>query len=292
MAEHNGPILVIGATGQQGGAVARELLRRGHEVRALTRKPDAPAAQTLAERGAGVVGGDLDDPASIRTAMAGARAVFSVQTFATPAGVDGEVRQGKAVAEAAQDTGVRHLVYSSVDGAERGSGVPHFESKWAVERHLRALGVPATVLRPTMFMDNFATFQRPEIVDGTLVVRLGLRPDRPIQMVAVADLGAVAADVFERPDEYTGKSVAIAGDELTGPQIAAVFAEVSGTPARFEEQPVAQIRAFSEDLGLMFEWLNEHGYAVDLAALRQRHPGLRTLRRWLEETGWQRAVAA
>lgn len=292
MTEHNGPILVIGATGQQGGAVARELLRRGHEVRALTRKPDAPAAQTLAERGAGVVGGDLDDPASIRTAMAGARAVFSVQTFATPAGVDGEVRQGKAVAEAAQDTGVRHLVYSSVDGAERGSGVPHFESKWAVERHLRALGVPATVLRPTMFMDNFATFQRPEIVDGTLVVRLGLRPDRPIQMVAVADLGAVAADVFERPDEYTGKSVAIAGDELTGPQIAAVFAEVSGTPARFEEQPVAQIRAFSEDLGLMFEWLNEHGYAVDLAALRQRHPGLRTLRRWLEETGWQRAVAA
>lgn len=173
----NQPILVIGATGQQGGAVARELLSRGRAVWAFTHSPNSPAAQALAERGARLVQGDLDDPASIRAPMSGAAAVFSVQTHLTPAGVEGEVRQGKAVAEAARQAGITQLVYSSVDGAERQSGIPHFESRWEVEQHLRALGVPTTVLRPTMFMDNFATVQRPQTLDRQLLVRLALSPD-------------------------------------------------------------------------------------------------------------------
>ncbi len=148
MARLDGSILVIGATGQQGGAVARELLKRGHEVRAMTRTPDSSAAGQLMRAGATVVRGDLDDPASIHGAMRGARAVFGVMTFMTPAGLDGEVRHGKAMAKAAKELGIRHVVYSSVDGAERDSGVPHFESKWEIEQHLRALEVPTTCCAP------------------------------------------------------------------------------------------------------------------------------------------------
>jgi uncharacterized protein YbjT (DUF2867 family) len=288
----NEPILVIGATGQQGGAVARELLRRGRAVWAFTRSPNSRAAQALAERGATLVQGDLDDPASIRAAMSGAKAVFSVQTHLTPAGVEGEVRQGKAVAEAAREAGIAQLVYSSVDGAERRSGIPHFESRLEVEQHLQALGVPTTVLRPTMFMDNFATVQRPQAVEGKLLVRLALHPDKPVQMVATADIGVFAADAFERPEEHIGKAIALAGDELTGPQIAGVFHDVTGIPTRFKEQPLEEVRGFSQDLGLMFEWLNEYGYRADIATLRDGHPALRTLRSWLQETAWQPTVPA
>ncbi|MFC4008423.1 NmrA/HSCARG family protein [Nonomuraea purpurea] len=284
-----GTIFVIGATGRQGGAVARELLRRGRPVRALTRTPDSPAAKDLAAQGAAVVHGDLEDPASLRDAMAGAHGVFSVQTFLTDAGLDGEVRQGRVVAEAAKELNVAHVVYTSVDGAERDSGVPHFESKWTIERHLQALKVPTTVLRPVFFMENFV-YQPPQSIDGVLTVRLALPARRPLQMIATADIGAVAADAFDRPEEYIGQAVALAGDELTGPEIAAAFEEATTIPASYEEQPLAEIRGFSEDLTLMFEWFDSSGYQADIAELRERHPGLRTLRDWLRETAWQPAT--
>jgi uncharacterized protein YbjT (DUF2867 family) len=291
MLDRRGGVVVIGGTGRQGGAVARRLLQRGWAVRALVRDVDKPAARALQEQGAVLVQGDLDDIASVRGAMAGAYGVFSMQTFMTPAGLKGEVRQGKAVGEAAKDAGVEHVVYTSVDGAERNSRVPHFESKWLIEQHLRTLELPTTVLRPTSFMDNFA-MQGPQLFDGTLLVRMALHPDTRLQMIATADIGVFAADAFERPDEYIGQAVALAGDELTGPQIADAFAQITGTRTRFEEQPVAEIRAFSDDLSIMFEWINNVGYdRADIPTLRKRHPQLQTLRSWLRETSWQPAVA-
>jgi uncharacterized protein YbjT (DUF2867 family) len=288
MTQLDGPVLVIGSTGLQGGAVASELMRRGREVHALTRTPHSAAARQLAEQGATVVHGDLDDAASIRRAMSGAQAVFSVLTITR--GPDVEVRQGKAVADAARDAGVEHVVYSSVDGAERGSHIPHFDSKWALEQHLQALQVPTTVLRPTAFMDNYRTVSRPALVDGTLVVASPLPPGRPFQMLAAADLGVFAADAFQQPDDHIGTAIALAGDELTGLEIAEAFADATGIPARYQQQPIEAIRSFSDDLALMYEWLDAFGYQADIAALRPRHPGLRTLRRWLHETNWQPAV--
>lgn len=293
MASQHDPILVLGATGQQGGAVARELLARGHRVRALTRAPDSLAARRLAERGATVFQGDLDDPASVRSSVSGARAVFSVHTHVGPGGVAGERRRGIALAEAAMDAGVDHVVYTSVDGAERDSGVPHFQSKWAIEQRLRELGCPTTVLRPTGFMENFAAHARPESVAGTLVVRLPLRPGVRLQMIAVADIGVFAADAFERRDDYIGQAVALAGDELTGPEIAAVFQAATSTPARYEELPLTALRAVSEDLALMWEWIASSGHdRAEIAALRVRHPDLRTLADWVDETDWRDSAAA
>lgn len=293
MTRQEDPILVVGATGRQGGAVARELLSRGRAVHALSRTPDSFAARQLAMQGATLVQGDLDDLPSIRRAMSDTGLVFSVQTHLTPAGVEGEVRHGLVVAQAAKDVGVAHVVYSSVDGAERDSGVPHFESKWVIEQRLQALEVPTTILRPTMFMENFAAHARPQLVDGELVVRLGLRPEAPLQMVATADIGAFAADAFQSPEQYIGRSLALAGDELSGGQVADAFHAVTGTAARYAQQPLEHIRAISVDLALMWEWIDTCGYdRANIAALRASHAELRTLPDWLEQTGWQAAAAA
>ncbi|GAA2637868.1 NmrA/HSCARG family protein [Streptomyces vastus] len=281
-----GTVLVTGATGLQGGAVARELVRRGRDTAALVRDPSSAAARRLAELGVTLVHGDLDDEASLRAAMEGVHGVFSVQTFMTPAGIGGEVRQGRAAARAALAAGVSHVVYSSVGGAERHSGVPHFDSKRGIERYLRGLGVPTTVLRPAFFMDNFAA-HGVQSEDGTLVVRLGLKPDTRVQFIAVEDIAFFAAQAFDRPREYLGRDLEIAGDELTADELAEAFAQRTGMSARFEELGLDDVAANpyipnAPEISLMFEWFQQHGYRADIPALRAEHPGLMTLASYLK----------
>ncbi|MGW1028274.1 NmrA/HSCARG family protein [Streptomyces sp. NPDC002577] len=276
---NKGTVLVLGATGNQGGAVARELLRRGWPVRALTRDPKSAKAQALVEAGAEVVAGDLDDPQSLDAALSGVYGVYSVQTFMGPEGVEGEERQGIAVANAAARAKVQHFVYGSVGGAERDSGVPHFESKGRIEKHIAELGLPTTVLRPAFFINNFA-FVGPQRAGDGLVLALGLKPETKLQMFAPEDIGLFAADAFENPDEYIGRQLELATDELTGPQMAEVFEKVSGLPTTFQELPIEQVLQFNEEMGLMFGWFNEEGFRADLPALRARHPELTTLEAW------------
>ncbi|MER5297089.1 NmrA/HSCARG family protein [Streptomyces pharetrae] len=279
-------ILVTGATGLQGGAVARELVRRGRPVAALVRDPASQRARALADLGVELVRGDLDDESSLRSALEGFHGLFAVQNFMTPAGLGGEVRQGRALARAAKAVGTGHVVYTSVGGAERESGVPHFDSKRGIERYLEGTGVPLTVLRPTFFMDNFAA-HGPERVDGTLVVRLALKPDTRVQFIAVDDIGWFAAEAFDRPEAYVGRAVEIAGDALTATQIAEAFSARSGLPARFEELPLDAVAnnpyiPNAPDIALMFEWFQAHGYQADIEALRAVHPGLRSFATYLE----------
>jgi uncharacterized protein YbjT (DUF2867 family) len=286
--------LVTGATGLQGGATARALLAAGRRVRATTRDVTSPAAQRLAAAGVDVVRADLDDPRALAAAMAGVHGVFSVQTFMSDAGLGGEVRQGRTIARAARDAGVAHVVYSSVGGAERFSGVPHFESKRAIERELGALGVPTTILRPTFFMDNFAQ-HGPDVRDGEVVVRLALKPDTRVQLIAAEDIGAMAAAAFADPGRYRGREIELAGDELTATGIAQVFGSRLGLPGRFEELSLAEVAAnpyipYSHEIALMFEWFQTAGYAADIAALRAEYPGLKTLEGWLRAIDWQPAV--
>ena len=293
MAVRKGPVLVIGATGQQGGATARHLLERDRMVRALVRDPASPAARALRRAGADLVVGDLDDPASLLTAMKGAHGVFLVLTMMagpriSPEGVAAEERRGQAVADLARESGIGHLVYSSLNGASARSGIPYYESKARIEEHIHALGLPATVLRPVSFMDNFATYNRPVLHDGELVVNLAVRPELPMQMISVRDIGAFAAIAFDRPDQYLGRTVEIAGDVLTPPQIAETFGRACGLPARFRQTPIEQVRSFDGQLAQMFTFFNEHpSELADLQALRAEHPGLMRLETWLRETGWK-----
>ncbi len=291
MADPSGAVLVIGATGRQGGATARHLLGRGRTVHALVRDPGAPAARALDAAGARLVTGDLDDAASLRAAMEAVDAVFLVLTMMdgpriSPDGVVAEVRRGKAVAEIARETGVGHLVYSSLNGAGARSGIPYYESKARIEERVRALGIPATILRPVSFMDNFATYNRPVVEGGELVVNLAVRPDLPMQLISVGDIGAFAAIAFDHPDRFAGRTLEIAGDVLTPPEIAETYGRVCGLPARFRRTPIEQVRAFDEQLARMFTFFDEHpSDLADLAALRADHPGLTSLETWVRTTG-------
>ena len=278
-------ILVTGATGRQGGAVASHLLADGWRLRALVRDPAKPAAAALAEQGVELVRGDLNDPASLERALTGVYGVYSVQNFWLPGvGVEGERRQGEALADAAGDAEVKHFVYSSVGGAERNTGIPHFESKWQIERYIRALGLPATVLRPVFFMENFF-WQRQAILEQGILSQPALRPDVTLQFIAVDDIGGLVALAFARPEQFVGKALEIAGDEMTMPEAAEVISRVIGRTVRYvpAEMPPGDV---NPERRKMDEWLDESGYQAYIPALRRLYPGLTNLETWLQRTGW------
>jgi uncharacterized protein YbjT (DUF2867 family) len=279
-------ILVCGATGKQGGAVARSLLDRGFRVRALTRDPQKPEAQALSEQGAEVVQGDMEDRSAMDRVVEGAYGIFSVQNF-WETGYDREVQQGKTVADAAKAAGVEHFVYSSVGSAHRQTGIPHFESKWEVEEHVRQIGLPYTILRPTFFMQNWE-WTREMILGGTLAQPLD--PDKPFQQVAVEDVGAFAAIAFENPDRWIGREVDLAADEQSMTEIADTFSRVIGREVSYYQVPWDQ---FEEQMGeegtLNLRWINDVGYEADIAALRQEYPELTIFERYLRSHGWEGA---
>jgi len=282
-------VLVTGATGRQGGAVVRHMLPKGWKLRALTRRPDAHEAQSLARQGVQVVQGDLEDPASIARAAEGVYGIYSVQDFWS-VGTKREVQQGKNLADGAKKAGVQHFVYSSVGGAERNTGIPHWESKWEIEKHIRQLNLPATILRPAAFMEMYHVLQ---VEVGLLKGKLmdPLRGDKPYQTIATDDIGAFVALAFERPTEFIGKQLEIAGSELTNLEAAKVFSRVMGRPVKFSKLPMPIVRLFmSQEVYKMFTWFNEAGFKADIAGLRRCYPEvhLHTLEEWLREEGWHK----
>lgn len=283
-------VLIAGATGQQGGASTRHLLEDGWRVRAMTRDASKPAAQALSQMGAEVVEADMEDRASLDRVMQGVYGVHSVQNFWLPGvGFEGEVSQGKNVADAARAAGVQHFVYSSVGGAERNSGIPHFESKWIIEEHIRESGLPATILRPVFFMDNLNRSRQDILTEG--VIRAGMRPDKKIQMIAVDDIGAFVAMALSRPQDFMGRAFELAGDELTYPQMAGTISRVTGRPMRYAEIPLDVIRQASEENAKMMAWFNAQGYKADIPYLRTLRPDMLTFEAWLHKSGWDRAAS-
>ena len=279
------PIAVVGATGLQGGATIRALLGANAPVRALARRTDSDAARALSELGADVVAADLDDPESLRAAFTGVDGVFAMTTPLLRPGyelrVDLEVTHGHAIADAAAAASVPHVVYSSVGGAERHTGIPHFDSKRDIEEYLVAQGLSTTFVRPVFFMDNFAHFAPPTMEDGTLVVRLPLPPRIPLQMITADDIGAVAAAAALDPDRVTGGSIEIAGDELTGEQIAEAYQHRYDVPARYQPLPI-EVLGGDADQRAMFEWYaHPPSFQADFAATRALAPRTKTFDQWL-----------
>ncbi|MFN0157361.1 MAG: NmrA/HSCARG family protein [Bacteroidota bacterium] len=259
-------ILVTGATGQQGGAVASELLSHGFSVNAMTRKPDSDKAKALATQGARIVTGDLNDPASLEAALKGVWGVFAVQNT-WEAGVEKEEEQGKRIAAVAQKAGVQHFVYSSVGSAQRKTGIPHFDNKYRVEETIRGLGFPSyTIIRPVFFMENIASpWFKPAIEQGNIMT--ALKPDTPLQMIAVQDIGKYGLWAFRDHEKLNGRAIDIAGDSLTMPQTAKAISAVSGKQVGFAPIPIEEIRKGSEDFALMLEWFDAVGYDVDIQGM-------------------------
>ena len=225
-------VVVTRSTGKQGGAVARGLLERGHKVRAITRDPNSGQAKSLANAGASLVAASLDDTAAITKALEGAISLFAMTT--PYGGTDAETRQGIGAADAAKAAGV-HLVFASVGSANRQTGIPHFDSKYEVEKHIAKAGVRATILAPVSFMENLY-FAKEQLAKG--IYAAPLPPTRALAQVAVADIGAVAVRVLEDAGRFTGKRLDLASDELTGNEAVAILSRVAGRPFAYHQIPL------------------------------------------------------
>ena len=278
-------ILVTGVTGQQGGAVARHLLHTEFRVRGLTRNPDKPEAKALEPLGVEIVAGDLDDRASVDRALKGCYGVFSVQNF-MESGAEREIKQGITLTNAARDAGIEHLVYSSVCAANRRTGLPHFESKWQIEQHLRSLAVPYSILRPAFFMQNWSVFSREDIRSGTL--RQPLAPETRLQQISVDDIGAFAALAFTKPGRWIGREVELAGDDLSMSEVAETLSRVLGYKISYVRTPWDQFRQMAgEEITKMYKWFEEVGYHVNISTLRSEYPRLAKLENVVNTENWR-----
>ncbi|TIU52464.1 MAG: NmrA/HSCARG family protein [Mesorhizobium sp.] len=285
-------ILVTGATGQQGGAVARALLSRGHHVKGLTRKPGSEGARQLASAGAEVVAGDLAEAGSVVSAAKGVDTMFLMGN-SYEAGLEEETRLGILAADAAKTAGVGHLIYSSVADADKNTGIPHFESKYLVERHIEQLGIPYSISAPVAFMENaVAPWSIGALNQG--IHAFAMPPKRVLQLVSLVDIGAFVAALVERREEVFGKRFDFAGDELSGEEQAKILSGAIGHPIRYQEIPIAVARQQSEDAALMFEWFDRVGYDVDIAALHREFPEVRWhgFADWAHDFDWSMLTAA
>jgi uncharacterized protein YbjT (DUF2867 family) len=276
-------ILVSGATGKQGGAVIRHLQEKGWKIRALTRNSNSKAAQVMTSKGINVIQGNMNDLQSLEKAMDNAYGVFSVQDFWI-VGVKEEIQQGKNMADTAIKAGVQHFIYSSAAGADRESGVDHFESKFVIEEYIRNISLQATILRPVGFMENYNI---PRVKNGILKGKLAhpVMADKKLQLIPTDDIGALVAAAFEEPEKFFGLAIDIASDELTNPEIAETFSRVMGRPIRFNKLPMLIVRLFmGKELHRMFRWINKVGYDVDIPALRSNNPKVKltSLEEWLQ----------
>ncbi|MBW8816419.1 MAG: NmrA/HSCARG family protein [Caulobacterales bacterium] len=298
-------ILVTGATGLQGGAVARRLLGDGWRVRALTRDPASPRARKLAASGAVPVAGDLDDEASLLAACTGAHGVFSVQDF-WEHGFDAEVRQGCNLVDAARAAGVKHFVYASVGGAARtaGLGISHFETKALIEQRLIASGLAYTIFRPVSFLENFTQEPVLKRMFQRKAIWFPFPADRPFQLLAVEDEADLVAAAFRDPDAFVGLAMEIASDERRLSELAGLVSRALGEEIGFRDVPLDEFDAFArrtEAAGLVaatkvgrslvpqLRWNQTApigGWAADLGEVRRLAPSLRSVEAWVASIDW------
>ena len=272
-------ILVTGATGQQGGSLARLLLQKKHKVYALTRNTQSSAAQELRNKGANVVKGDLDDSDSLERAVKDVESLFLMGTPFED-GTEGETRRGKLMADIVTENKVEHLVYSSVANADKNTRIPHFESKYKVEQHIKNVGIPYTIIGPTFFMENLLG---PGLQQGQLT--LPLTPSRILQQSALENIAEFSALVLERRKPFLGKRIDIASDEVTGEQAAKILSDEIGHTIRYIQIPLEQVRQVNEDMARMYEWYEKVGTGVDIANLHREYPELN----WLTFKDWAKS---
>lgn len=301
-------LTVFGATGAQGGGLARAALAKASDrfaVRAVTRKPDSDKAQALKELGAEVVAADLDDPASVKRAMEGAHGAFCVTNFWEHASPERELAQARTLARASKEAGVQHVIWSTLEDTRKlvpvsddrmptlkeKYKVPHFDAKGEADQYFEKEGAPTTFLLTAFYWDNLLYFgmgpRRGE--DGKLVFVLPMA-DKRLPGIAVEDIGKCALGVFERPD-LSKKRVGIAGEHLTGEQMAQALSKAMGKEITYQYVPPEVYRTFdfpgADDIGNMFQYKRdfetEFCAARDLDLSRELNPELMTFEKWLEK---------
>jgi uncharacterized protein YbjT (DUF2867 family) len=278
-------IVVIGATGRQGGQVARHLLRQGWHVRALTRKPESKKAAELRSLGAEVVRANLEERGSLEAAFDGAYGLYDLQ-IPVSGKIEVEIEQGRNAAEAAKKTGVQHVVYGSAGlGGNRRTGIEQWDAKEEIAGIINSLGLPLTRLRPLAFMELMTD---PSYYPGSSTWYIwpklsGL--NRPIGWISVRDVGAIAAKAFADPDRYIGRDLPLASDVKSLFECREIFKEVRGKyPPRFPMPMFLFEKFVGRDVGNMWRWLRENHFDLDTAPTYEVHPEALTVRAWLQSS--------
>ena len=278
------PIVVTGATGKQGGAVARHLLAGGHNVRALTRSPDKPAAQALKDAGAEIIQANLEDRASLDEALKGCAGLYSVQDF-LEAGVEAEERQGLNLTAALSKSNIEHVVYTGASTMDRNTGVPHLDSKWNIEMAIRSAGKPWTVFRPAAFMDNWE-WDRERIME-TGVVSYPMHPDMPYAQIACDDIGRMVSQAFEQPELWVNKAAPITGDVSTMKEITTIIAKILGRDLRYRQLSWNEVKAQQgEELMLMYKSFDTYGMDGSPYFLNRWLGEITDFDSYLRKAGW------
>ena len=293
-------ILVVGATGRQGGAVTRHLRRHGYGLRALCRDPESKAAQALSAEGVRVVKGNLEDRSSLDEAVNGAHGVFCVTDYwdgfpANKLGSEREARQGCNLLDAAKAAGVEHVVQASGAGVTIAPELDANRGKRLIEEHGRALGLELTIIRSAFFMDNFED-PAMGLLDSLLRGKLEMTfdPTTRLQMIAVDDIGHLVAMAFDRRGGLAGTRFDAAGDELTMVDIAETIARVMGRPVRYtgSSAGLSELRKYHPEMADLFESVNRFGFQAFIPGLRALHPEMLTFEAYLRRSGWATRSAA
>ena len=275
-------IFVTGATGNQGSAAVESLINNGFTVKALTRNPSSDAAQKLKNLGAQIVTGNLDDTNSFSDQLKDVHGIFCVLTFEN--GVDREIKQGIALADLAKEYGIKHFLYSSVIGSDINTGIPHWESKFNIENHIKQIGLPYTIIRPCSLLENFLL---PQVKNRIQKGKFPSPVNKHVlqQFMASKDVGAISASIFLNPEKYIGNTINLAAEEMNMEQMALIFSEVTGKTVKFQKLPMFITRlVMGKNLYKMFKWINENNavFVKDLHAFRNEFNNLTTTREWIK----------
>jgi uncharacterized protein YbjT (DUF2867 family) len=281
--------LVVGASGQQGGAVARELLSTGQQVRLFTRDPQK--VKELKKMGCEVAVGDLNEPDSIRDALQGVTCAF-LATFTMEGGPAKEIEHGYTFIRVAEEVGLPHLVFSSVSGADMAPNVAHMDSKWKVEQELRDSLLQWTVLRPSWFMENFGSPLYTRMLEqGKLL--MALPAETKLAMVAVRDIGKAGARAMLHPEKFAGRTFQLAGDELTMAEITEAISATLGKPIGYQQLPDEEVlKAMGQEMLNMFHWMQEVGFSLDPRVSEQLGFELTRFEEYLATAPWIRELAS
>ena len=302
-------IAVLGATGAQGGGLVRAILAHkdaGFRVRAITRDPASAKAQALGQLGAEVVAADVDDAQSLQRAFAGAYGAYCVTFFWDHFSPEKELAQARAMATAAKASRLQHVIWSTLEDTRKWVPladdrmptlmgkykVPHFDAKGEADAFFTAAGVPTTFLLTSFYWDNFIHFgmgPKPG-PDARLAITFPLA-DKKLPGMAAADIGKCAFGVFKKGRELCGKTIGVAGEHLTGAQMAAAFTTALGKPVQYQSVEPAVFRSFgfpgAEDLGNMFQFKRDfEAYfcgARNLDVSRALNPELLDFAAWLQQ---------
>jgi uncharacterized protein YbjT (DUF2867 family) len=275
-------IFVTGGTGNQGGAVTRRLLEKGFKVKVLTRHPDSEKSQNLKKQNVQLVQGDLDQPETYRAHLEEVDGVFSVQPLQKKP--EREIRQGKTLAKLAKENHVSHFIYSSVAGADLGTGIPHWEAKYEIEDYIKHLDLPYTILRPVSLYENFLIKEvKTSLLKGKLVSPVNQEVVQ--QFVSADDVGKVCAGFFSLPFKYLFQTITIASEQMDLNRVSEIFSEKLNREITYQKLPSLVTRVFmGKHLYKMFSWINAHGgvFLKEEEKGNGDFPAFMDLKQWIE----------